>query len=160
MGRFYNTSGIPIDSPFVIFGTLGNKIPLGGVGFGGGLYLAVATRIDSNFSDGDVFGRFLQPLTGVEDENNMIAEKFALFQNYPNPFNPSTIISYSLPVTSQVSLKVYDVLGREAAILVNEEKSVGTYKVTFDGRGLASGIYYYQLRSGSFSESKKMIFIK
>jgi len=52
------------------------------------------------------------------------------------------------------------VLGREAAILVNEEKSVGTYKVTFDGRGLASGIYYYQLRSGSFSESKKMIFIK
>jgi len=102
MGRFYNTSGIPIDSPFVIFGTLGNKIPLGGVGFGGGLYLAVATRIDSNFSDGDVFGRFLQPLTGVEDENNMIAEKFALFQNYPNPFNPSTIISYSLPVTSQV----------------------------------------------------------
>jgi len=160
MGRFYNTSGIPIDSPFVIFGTLGNKIPLGGVGFGGGLYLAVATRIDSNFSDGDVFGRFLQPLTGVEDENNMIAEKFALFQNYPNPFNPSTIISYSLPVTSQVSLKVYDVLGREAAILFNEEKSAGTYKVTFDGRGLASGIYYYQLRSGSFSESKKMILIK
>jgi len=61
MGRFYNISGIPIDSPFVIFGPLGNKIPLGGVGFGGGLYLAIATRIDSNFSDGDVFGRFLQP---------------------------------------------------------------------------------------------------
>ncbi len=161
MGRFYNTSGIPIDSPFVIFGTLGNKIPLGGVGFGGGLYLAVATRIDSNFSDGDVYARFISPLpTGVDHEINLMPDKITLYQNYPNPFNPSTIISYSLPVTSQVSLKVYDVLGREAAILFNEEKSAGTYKVTFDGRGLASGIYYYQLRSGSFNESKKMIFIK
>jgi formylglycine-generating enzyme required for sulfatase activity len=66
MGRFYNTSGVPIDSSFVIFGALGNKTPLGGVGFGGGLYLAIATRIDANFSNGDVYGRFISPLAEVD----------------------------------------------------------------------------------------------
>lgn len=96
----------------------------------------------------------------VIQNDSEILKAFTLLQNYPNPFNPSTIISYSLPVTSQVSLKVYDVLGKEVAALVNEVKPAGVHKVTFDGSGLASGIYYYQLRAGSFSKCKKMILIK
>lgn len=160
MGRFYNTSGIPLDAPFVIFNSLGNKIPLGGVGFGGGQYLVIATRINSNFSDGDVYGRFLQPLTGIEDENNMILEKFALFQNYPNPFNPSTTISYQIPKQSNVTLKVFDLLGKEVATLVDEKREAGSYEVKFSGASLPSGLYFYRLQSGLFSETKKLILLR
>jgi photosystem II stability/assembly factor-like uncharacterized protein len=86
--------------------------------------------------------------------------KFSLSQNYPNPFNPSTVISYRLPVIGFVTLKVYDLLGREIATLVNEEKPAGEYEVEFDGSNLTSGIYFYQLKAGSFIETKKMILIK
>jgi|GEM_PF-149723 len=89
-----------------------------------------------------------------------VPQKFNLFQNYPNPFNPSTKISYSLPKESFVTLKVYDVLGNEIAILVNEKKSVGNYEVNFDATKLSSGIYYYKLTAGNFSQVKKMILIK
>jgi len=89
-----------------------------------------------------------------------VLQKFNLFQNYPNPFNPSTKISYSLPKESFVTLKVYDVLGNEIAILVNEKKSVGNYEVNFDATKLSSGIYYYKLTAGNFSQVKKMILIK
>ena len=160
MGRFYNSSGVPIDTPFVIFNSLNNRLPVGGSMYGGNKFLAVATRVDSNFTDGDVYGKFIQPLTGVEDESNMIPEKFVLSQNYPNPFNPSTIISYSLPVTSQVSLKVYDVLGNEVATLVNDYKSAGSYDVDFNSTNLSSGVYFYQLKVGSYLETRKMILMK
>jgi hypothetical protein len=83
-----------------------------------------------------------------------------LQQNYPNPFNPSTTIIYSVPEKEFVSLKVYDVLGNEIATLVNEEKPLGGYEVKFDGVGLPSGIYFYQLQAGSFAETKKMLMIK
>ncbi|MBK9096685.1 MAG: T9SS type A sorting domain-containing protein [bacterium] len=85
---------------------------------------------------------------------------YTLSQNYPNPFNPSTVISYRLPVTSNVSLKVYDVLGNEIATLVNEEKPAGEYEVEFNAAKLPSGIYFYKLEAGSFSETKKMILMK
>lgn len=160
MGRFYNTSGVPVDSPFEIFGQLGNKLPIGGVGFGGGLYLAVATRVDDNFTDGDVYARFIQPITNVEEENNFIPEKFTLYQNYPNPFNPVTVISYQLPAFSKVSLKIYDILGNEVATLVDEYKTPGTYEVAWNAKNLSSGVYYYRLTSGNFSEVKKLILIK
>jgi len=87
-------------------------------------------------------------------------DKYTLLQNYPNPFNPTTKIEYSIPERSIVSLKVYDILGREVAELVNGSKEVGNYEVNFDGLKLVSGLYVYTLRAGSFSESKKMILIK
>ena len=85
---------------------------------------------------------------------------YSLSQNYPNPFNPSTVISYQLPVAGDVTLRIYDVLGRKVATLVNEEKPSGIYEVEFDAGNLASGVYYYQLKAGSFIETKKMMVIK
>jgi len=160
MGRFYNTSGVPIDTPFVIFGPSDHKIPFGGVGFGGNLYLVVATRVDSNFSNGDVYGRFIQPLTGVEEKISLRPEQFGLLQNYPNPFNPSTIISYQLPKQTHVTLKVFDVLGRELATLVNEEQTVGYKSVTWDASKMPSGMYFYRMTAGIFSETKKLLLLK
>ncbi|GAB6283660.1 MAG: hypothetical protein STSR0008_24470 [Ignavibacterium sp.] len=105
--------------------------------------------------DGDTIGI----ITSVEDE--IIAlNSFELLQNYPNPFNTSTLISYQLPVNSLVTLKVYDILGREVAKLVNEEKPVGVYEVEFNATNLPSGVYFYKLQAGSFSETKKLILLK
>ena len=97
---------------------------------------------------------------GVEDESNFVADEFSLQQNYPNPFNPSTSIQYRLSSNSNISLKVYDVLGNEVATLVNEEKPEGSYEVKFDASGLSSGIYFYKLSAGSLVETKKMILIR
>jgi len=97
--------------------------------------------------------------TGIDDKTQFQLS-FFLSQNYPNPFNPSTIISYQLPVSGDVTLKVYDVLGREAAVLVNEEKQPGVYEVEFDGSHLSSGIYFYTLEAGEFRDTKKLIFLK
>jgi hypothetical protein len=100
--------------------------------------------------------------TGVNaDRSNQIADRFTLDQNYPNPFNPLTTISYSIPQTETVSLKVYDALGREIATLVNNEvKTAGTYNTRFDGVSLSSGIYFYRLQAGSHAMTKKMALIK
>lgn len=89
-----------------------------------------------------------------------IPNSFSLEQNYPNPFNPSTVISYQLPVISDVTIKVYDVLGNEVATLVNEYKPAGSYEVDFNATGLSSGIYFYKLQTGSFVETKKMLLLK
>jgi len=86
--------------------------------------------------------------------------KFSLEQNYPNPFNPVTSIQYSINSMQFVTLKVYDVLGKEVATLVNEEKPSGHYEINFNASNLASGIYYYQLRAGEFVETKKMLLLK
>lgn len=98
-------------------------------------------------------------VTSVENEKQ-IPSSFSLEQNYPNPFNPSTVISYQLPVKSNVLLKVYDVLGKEIAALVNEEKPAGSYELNWYAENLPSGIYFYQLRVGYFVETKKMILMK
>jgi sugar lactone lactonase YvrE len=86
--------------------------------------------------------------------------KYSLSQNYPNPFNPETIINYQLPARNNVSLKVYDLLGREVAELVNGEKSAGVYSVKFNGRNLSSGVYFYRIQAGNFSETKKLLLLK
>jgi len=85
---------------------------------------------------------------------------YRLEQNYPNPFNPTTVISYQLPVSSIVQLKIYNLLGQEIAILVNEEKLAGRYEVKFNSENLSSGTYFYKLTAGNFSETKKMILMK
>jgi WD40 repeat protein len=85
---------------------------------------------------------------------------FELSQNYPNPFNPSTRIQYSVSSSEKVTLKVYDVLGREIATLVNERKSPGMYEVQFDGSGLSSGMYFYRLQAGNFVDTKKFVLLK
>ncbi|MBC8044888.1 MAG: T9SS type A sorting domain-containing protein [Rhizobacter sp.] len=100
-------------------------------------------------------------------ENATTPSAFALQQNYPNPFNPATVVSYQLPAASDVRLKVYDVLGREVATLVNAKQTAGTYKVSFNATRLSSGVYFYRLtagssdgRSGSFVQTKKMLLVK
>jgi hypothetical protein len=98
-------------------------------------------------------------LLAVPDEDN-IPEKFSLEQNYPNPFNPSTTFSFAIPHSSFLTLKVYDLLGREVAMLVNEEKTPGTYKVTFDAAELASGVYFYRLQTSGFVATKKLMLVK
>ena len=99
-------------------------------------------------------------ITSVEGPSKYLPTRFALSQNHPNPFNPSTKIKYSVPQTSQVQIKVYDVLGNEIETLINEEKPAGTYEVTWYAEYLRSGVYFYQLRSDSFVETKKMILMK
>lgn len=86
--------------------------------------------------------------------------EYKLYTNYPNPFNPSTKIRYAIPQTSFTTLKVYSVTGKEVATLINEEKTPGVYEINFDGAGLSSGIYFYKLHSGNFSDIKKMILLK
>ena len=102
--------------------------------------------------------KFVPVATNVDYEK--IPQAFKLEQNYPNPFNPATKIKFSIPVSSNVSLKVFDVLGREAATLVNEEKSAGDYEVEFDGSDFSSGTYFYRVRAGSFISTRKMLLLK
>ena len=100
-------------------------------------------------------------ITSVDDKTQgNIPDGFKLFQNYPNPFNPSTKISFSIPSSGLISVKVYDILGNEVAILLSEEKSAGNYEVSFNATSLSSGTYFYQLNVGTYSETKKMILLR
>jgi photosystem II stability/assembly factor-like uncharacterized protein len=98
--------------------------------------------------------------TGVEETGIGIPTGFALEQNYPNPFNPTTKISYSVSKTSFVELKVYDLLGRAVATLVNSEQTVGAHSVNFDARGLSSGVYLYTMKAGDFTATKSLLLVK
>ncbi len=98
--------------------------------------------------------------TSVTKNEENIPNNYLLYQNYPNPFNPSTTIKFSIPNSQFVTLKVYDLLGREVSILVNEEKLPGNYEVKFDGSNLPSGVYFYRLQAGSFSQTKKLMLMK
>lgn len=122
-------------------------------------------------SESDLFagteggGVFSMPLnllgtSGVETGKNPGPDKYSLEQNYPNPFNPSTNITFSLPKSQFVSLRLYDILGNEAAVLVNGYKEAGTYTVHYDASNLPSGIYIYTIRAGQFTDSKKLLLFK
>jgi hypothetical protein len=100
------------------------------------------------------------PATGVGQTAEPMPFRFELGQNYPNPFNPTTRIRYSIPAEETVSLKVYDLRGNEAAVLVDRAQTPGNYEVVFDGRNLASGIYHYRIQAGNLREAKKLILIK
>jgi len=109
-----------------------------------------------NFAANKVIN-IVQP-TGIDDQ--FLVSSFELLQNYPNPFNPSTKISWQSPVSSWQMLKVYDVLGIEVAILVDEYRSAGNNDVEFNASSLASGIYFYKLKAGNYVETKKMLLLR
>jgi len=103
----------------------------------------------------------LIPISPVSvDDNNELQEKPELNQNYPNPFNPKTTINYTAPQQGFVSLKVFNVLGKEILTLVNEEKPAGSYNTEWNAKGLPSGIYFYKIQAGNFTETKKMVLMK
>ena len=99
-------------------------------------------------------------ITDIQDKQRIIPTVYNLYQNYPNPFNPSTTIKYSIPQLSFVTLKIYDILGREVTSLVNEEQAVGVYKIQFNSNKLSSGVYFYRITANSFVDTKKFIILK
>ncbi|MFZ1290817.1 MAG: T9SS type A sorting domain-containing protein [Melioribacteraceae bacterium] len=96
----------------------------------------------------------------IEDEVEEIPNNFILNQNYPNPFNPETKISYSLPKNSNVTVKIYNILGSEITTLVNEKQNSGNYEITFNATNLASGVYFYSLHTENFTQTKKMVLLR
>ncbi len=100
------------------------------------------------------------PVTDVERISNVLPTSFSLKQNYPNPFNPTTNIEYSIPIKGVVKLQIFDILGRSIATLVNTTQEAGVYHTTWDGKAVASGVYFYKLESGSFSKTERMLLLK
>jgi hypothetical protein len=137
---------------------------------------SILRQLDSNFNGGTLIGAFPYsqisamcivsfPLTSINQISSEIPVSFSLSQNYPNPFNPSTNIRYQIKENAIVTLKIYDILGKEIAILVNEKQSPGTYEVTWDARHggsstFPSEVYFYRLNVVDFTETKKMLLIK
>ena len=113
-----------------------------------------------NSNSASVYRYPIQGTTSIENNNVIIPQEFSLSQNYPNPFNPSTKISFSLPSSTNVSLKLFNTLGQEVSELVNENLQPGKYSVDFDASKLSSGVYFYTLRANDFVQSKKMILMK
>ncbi len=110
-------------------------------------------------TSGGLYQREISELVSVSN-NSETAQEFSLSQNYPNPFNPSTVIKYSIPKEVFVSVKVFDVTGREVKALVNENQKAGSYEITFDASALSSGVYFYEIKTGNFTNTKKMLLIK
>ncbi len=122
-----------------------------------------ATAGDSVFAVSWIDGVFALTVSSslrVEEKNSQIIESFKLYQNYPNPFNPTTSIQYSIASSQKVTLKIFDLLGREVATLVNQEQEPGSHTVQFDASKLSSGIYIYNLKAGNFTASKKLLLMK
>jgi hypothetical protein len=99
-------------------------------------------------------------LVGISNGDEFAPFTYALEQNYPNPFNPTTAIRYSIPRAERVMLTVYDLRGQEVAVLVNGYQSQGVYEVTFNASNLASGVYFYQIKAGEFTHTRKMLLMR
>jgi hypothetical protein len=99
-------------------------------------------------------------LTGLQSTGVGIPKEVVLSQNFPNPFNPSTTIKYELPKSAMVRLNVFDMLGREVSVIVNERRDAGVHEVKFDGANLASGVYFYRLQAGDFTQTKRLLILK
>lgn len=106
------------------------------------------------------FRRDLSEIININQISTVVPEGFSLSQNYPNPFNPATKINFSLPHKSRVSLKVFDITGKEIALLINEKLNSGTYEYSFNASSFSSGIYFYKLEAENFSETKRMMLLK
>lgn len=131
---------------------------------GGSVTVAFAIACGQNVADlrnefSLARSKYQEILTSVDDELTQPLI-YALNQNYPNPFNPSTVIQYQIPEAGKVTLTVYDITGRELKTLINEYIQPGTYHATFDGTGLSSGVYFYEIRVNNFMQSRKMIMLK
>ena len=127
-----------------------------------GMYRRVSHYYNQCGISSDFYTRNVELIDGpnsIKRNYLNIPINFTLYQNFPNPFNPTTTIQYTVDSRQFVSLKVYDILGKEVATLVNEEIP-GEYEVEFNGVGLPSGIYFYQLKEGSFVETKKMVLLR
>jgi hypothetical protein len=98
--------------------------------------------------------------SSVEDITGSIPTVYALRQNFPNPFNPTTKIQFDIPQACTVRLKVFTLLGKEVATLVSEELAAGSYRVEWDAKGIASGIYFYRLQAGNFNKTKKLVLLR
>jgi hypothetical protein len=121
------------------------------------------TAIVGGYSDNTGVGAawvYAHTASSVREPGDEVPLQFSLAQNYPNPFNPSTTIEYVLPHSSQVKLTLFDILGREVSVLVNEKKEAGVYEVKFDGSSLASGVYFYRLQAESFVDTKKLLLLR
>jgi hypothetical protein len=118
------------------------------------------TRNDMGAYGGPLAILLSSQLIGIQSIGTEIPSTFSLYQNYPNPFNPNTSITFDIPKSEFIKLAVYDILGREAAVLVSEFKQAGRYSVSFNASALSSGIYFYTLRSGNITITKKMILSK
>jgi hypothetical protein len=130
----------------------------------GAIVDALSTYQQNIFMGIDYGGVWKHPisemLNGVNKEQNNLPSSFKLEQNYPNPFNPSTTINYQLPKSNFVTLKVYDVLGREVKTLVSEREAARNHSVTFNAKGLTSGVYFYRITAGGFTDVKKLMILK
>ncbi|KAF0152271.1 MAG: Cna B domain protein [Ignavibacteria bacterium] len=126
--------------------------------FAGGSFSAAGNSSANNIAKFSCTGTLTSIDDGVSD--NELPKQFQLSQNYPNPFNPTTTIKYNLPNAGLVKITIYDILGREVRVLVNEEKNPGVYEVKFDAKNLASGVYIYTVKANSFFSSKKMLLTK
>jgi len=134
-----------------------------------GGYIVAGAKTSVGASDSEVWLIKLAPEspTDFRSYDNQISSNYSISQNYPNPFNPSTTIKYSIPKQSNITLKVFDVLGSEVATLVNKKQPQGNYEVEFDastssatGHDLSSGIYFYRLQANDYIETKKMILLR
>jgi photosystem II stability/assembly factor-like uncharacterized protein len=156
----------PLQTPYVQYTSNGGAswstqmTPFGSVQGGNAIFSICFVDAQTGWLTAD-YGRIARftGSTDIDGDINSVNE-FKLEQNYPNPFNPNTVISYQLPVNSNVTLKVYDVLGNEVATLVNEEKPAGRYEVDFTASSLTSGVYFYKLAAGNYLVTKKMILMK
>ena len=115
----------------------------------------------SNISNAGFWYQFVDLITSVEQiPNDGLPKEFRLQQNYPNPFNPTTTIQFAVPKTSNVTIKIYDVIGRQVATLIDDEYQPGQYKVVFEAGQLATGMYIYRIQAGDFLETKKLMLLK
>jgi hypothetical protein len=141
----------------------------GNTGAGGGLMLSstvgqplIGLVADSSHFHGLGFWYLSADfiVTRVEDSRHELPTTFRLEQNYPNPFNPQTTIRFAVPKPSEVRLKLFDLMGREVAVLVDERLQPGEYKVVFNGRRLGTGIYFYKLETRDFAQTRKLTILK
>jgi len=145
---FGNGGGVSSNSNFRIAGTLGQPI-IGTI------------SSNDNIQQAGFWYTTFDIITSVDPiEDDLLPTEFRLEQNYPNPFNPSTTIQFAVPKASQVTIKIYDVLGRRVATLVDEKYQPGTYKVTFEADELASGVYIYRIQADGFVNSRKLMLLK
>ncbi len=131
-----------------------------GIDFQGSKIVPVWTDERAGGFDMDIYTAVVDITVGIQPAVNKIPSEFILNQNYPNPFNPGTVISFSLPKASALKLTVLDVTGRVVSTLIDGKKNAGNYNIKWDGSSFSSGVYFYRLETGDFTETKKMILLK